>query len=128
MCTCSNNCFIFIPPLFEWCPSLKGPIYFFPLETPLFLSKFSPRQAREYACVVKAFTPFAPPLAFLKTIGFLSALHPLDSSLLCSNSLMEFQPKANLDFFLYAFKSTFIHSIHLSTSEPSNMVFEHFQD
>jgi hypothetical protein len=76
----------------------------------------------------EGFTPFAPPLAFLETIGFLLSFHPLDSSLLCLNSLVQFQLKENLDFKKNAFRSTFIHLTHLSTSGPSNMVFKHLQD
>jgi hypothetical protein len=45
----------------------------------------------------------------------LQVLHPLDSSLPCSDSLIEFQPKVDLDFSLNMFKLVFIHLVHLLT-------------
>ncbi len=52
----------------------------------------------------------------------------LDSSLPCSYSLMEFQPKVDLDFSLDMFKTTFIHLAHLLASGLSGMVLEHLWD
>jgi hypothetical protein len=41
---------------------------------------------------------------------------------------MEFQLETNLNFSLNIFRSTFIHSTHLSTKITLSMVFEHLQN
>jgi hypothetical protein len=71
------------------------------------------RRAGEYVCAMRAFALLTPTLASSKTIIVLQVFHPLDLSLPCSNSLMEFKLKADLDFSLDMFMLTFIHSIHL---------------
>lgn len=50
----------------------------------------------------------------------------MDSSLSCSDSLMEFYLEVDLDFSLNMFRSAFIHSTHLSTKGPLGMIFQHF--
>jgi hypothetical protein len=77
---------------------------------------------------VKGLAPLMPISTFSKTIIILQALHPLDWSLPCSNSLMEFKLKAYLDFSLDMFKSTFIYSTHLLVGRPLGMAFKHLQD
>jgi hypothetical protein len=47
---------------------------------------------------MKALAPLVPTLASSKTIIVLQAFHPLDLSLPCSNSLMEFKQKQNWIF------------------------------
>lgn len=74
---------------------------------------------------MRAVTLLALTSASLETIIALQAFDPSNSSLPCSNSLMEFQLKADLDFSLDMFKSAFIHSIHLLARGPLGMVFEH---
>ncbi len=45
-----NNCFTIGAPLFRWCFSLRGPIFFFPLGAPLFLLEFNFKVSRGICC------------------------------------------------------------------------------
>ncbi len=63
-----------------------------------------------------------------KNINTLQAFHCLDLSLHYSNSLMEFQLEADLDFSLNMFKSTFIHLVHLLVGMPLGTIFEHLRN
>ncbi len=58
---------------------------------------------------MKTFAPSMPISASTKTIIILQTFHPLDLSLPCSNFVMEFQLKINLDFTLNMFSLALIH-------------------
>jgi hypothetical protein len=82
----------------------------------------------EFAHAVRAFVPLAPTLASLETVSALLALHPLDTNLPYSNSLLDFQSNLDFKLFVNSFRSIFWCMSHLLASGPSSMVFKHLQD
>jgi hypothetical protein len=85
------------------------------------------RCVKKFACVTKAFTLFNLTLASLKTISTLQTLHPLNSIFLCFNYLLDFQSNTNVELRVNSFRSTFLHTSHLSIVCPLGMVFEHLK-
>jgi hypothetical protein len=81
MCIGPNICFIF------GSPNSNGAFF---LKVQSFHQSLTLRQIREYVCFAKVFDPLAPILALLETIVFFKAILPWNTSLPCSNSLMEF--------------------------------------
>ncbi len=75
-----------------------------------------------------ALAPFAPTLASLEMIIELLVLHPLNTDLPCSNSLLNFQSNLNLEFFVDFFTLAFLRMSNFLASGISSMVFEHLQD
>ncbi len=101
-----NICYVHMPQqmLYLWSLMFKQCLSF---ESPSFSSHSGPHhlhhdlalgQTRGYVHVVKGFVPLATTLAFLESIIFLHDFHLVNSSSSCLDILMEFEPKADLDF------------------------------
>jgi hypothetical protein len=82
----------------------------------------------EFARATKALVPFAPTLASLESISALLTLHPLDTNLPYSNSLLNLKSNLELKLFMNFFKLIFLRMSHLLASGHFGMVFEHLQD
>ncbi len=61
----------------------------------------------EFTCVTRVLVLLAPTLASVETVSALLVLHPLDTDLPYSNSLLDFQFKSDLKFFVNFFRSIF---------------------
>lgn len=110
--------------MFRWCLSLKSPIPIFPLKAPLFSLKFSLKVSKGLCSCYEGFNPFGPSFNLFKNHYDFASF----SFLPCSNSLIKFQLKVNLDLKRKHVHVAFIHLAHLLVNEHSGMVFKHLQD
>jgi hypothetical protein len=69
----------------------------------------------EFVYVTTALAPLAPTLTSLKMVRNLLVLHPSDIDSPCSDSLLNFQPNANLELSMDSFRLVFFaHLLHHS--------------
>jgi hypothetical protein len=103
----------------------------FPQHDPLIhkclLCNLSFRHVGEYSWVVHVLAPFSPTPTSSDTISVLITLH-LKSNGYFLLFLKDYEPNRDLKYFSNSFKMAFQHMLHLSTSGPFGMVFEHLWD
>ncbi len=75
--------------------------------------------------MTKVLALLALTLGFLEMVSVLLALHPLDTHSFCSNSLLDFRPKVDLELFVNFFRLKFLHMAALSISGPFGMFFKY---
>lgn len=82
----------------------------------------------EFTRAIRVLVLLAPTLAFVETVSELLALHPRDTNLPYSNSLLDFQFNLDLKLFVNFFRSIFLCMFHLLVSGLFGMGFTHLQN
>lgn len=127
-CIGLSNCFTSSPPpLFEWCLSFRGPIFFFSLESSSSSSKFKLRVSKGVCSCCKNYHPFCPNFSLFK-------YHCLFTSFSSSKfifAMLKFfdriVAKSGFGFFLNIFKLRFIHLINYLVNDPLGKILNTFK-
>ncbi len=86
-------------PLFKWCPSLGGFIFFFPFSAPLFSLKFSPRVSWGVCSCFKALHPLGASFSLFKDHYYFTSFSSFRFVLALFNFFDGVSTRSRLGFF-----------------------------
>ncbi len=119
--------FYLLPPLFEWCLSFRGPIFFFSFESSSSSSKFKLKVSKGVCSCCENYHPFCPNFSLFKYHCFFTSFSPSKFIFVMLKFFDRIVAKSGFGFFLNIFKLRFIHLINYLVNDPLGKILNTFK-